>query len=149
MADRRRKEYSYIEGNTVRQEQYYHLEQQEERRSYRARKNQEKASYMTLPYVVVLALACVVVLVMAVNYIQVRSSVNIHQNTIQGLEENLAELRTDNDSLQAKIDASTDFEYIYQVATQEMGMVFPNQDQLIVYEKVESEYVRQNENIPD
>ena len=104
---------------------------------------------MTLPYVIVLALACVLVLGMAVNYIQARSSVSVHQNTIQKLETELTALKTDNDSLKAKIDAGTDLEYIYKVATQELGMVFPNSDQLIVYDKTESEYVRQNENIPD
>ena len=103
---------------------------------------------MNLPYVIVLALTCVIVLVMAINYIQVRSAVNVHQSVIADLEAELTGLKTDNASLQANVDANTDFEYIYQVATQQLGMVFPNADQLIVYEKTESEYVRQNENIP-
>ena len=94
------------------------------------------------------ALTCVIVLVMAINYIQVRSAVNVHQSVIADLEAELTGLKTDNANLQAKVDANTDFEYIYQVATQQLGMVFPNADQLIVYEKTESEYVRQNENIP-
>ena len=150
MANKGRRTYSYIEGNTVRkQEQYYQIGKREEKRQYQARKNQEKASYMTIPYVIVLAVACIAIMAMAVNYIQARSSVDVRQKEIRTLEAQLSTLKSDNDSTQAKIDAGTDYEYIYKVATQELGMVFPDSDQLIVYDKAESEYVRQNEDIPD
>ena len=150
MAERKRRSTTYIEGNTVRKEErYYYIEEQQEKRSYRARRNQEKASYMTLPYVVVLALASVVILMMAFSYIQARSALSVHQKQISSMEAQLTRLKASNDNLEAKIEASTDLEEVYRIATQEMGMVFPNQDQLILYDRVESEYVRQNEYIPN
>ena len=55
----------------------------------------------------------------------------------------------ENRSLASKINTCTDLDYIYQVATEELGMVYPGEDQVIVYDRTESEYVRQYENIPE
>ena len=41
-----------------------------------------------------------------------------------------------------------DLEYIYKTATEEMGMVPAAEDQVIYFDRTESEYVRQNEDIP-
>lgn len=146
MADYRRS--YYVEGNTVRQEDYYDLRQTHDRVSYRQRRNRDKAAYMTLPYVLILTATCILVLFMAVNYISVRSSVSVSQKNIKALETKLNTLRVANEDLAQKVDAGMDLQEIYRVATQEMGMVFPETDQLVYYQRAESEYVRQNENIP-
>ena len=39
--------------------------------------------------------------------------------------------------------------YVYKVATEELGMVYANKDQVRLYNKTESEYVRQYEDIPE
>ena len=39
-------------------------------------------------------------------------------------------------------------DHVYQVATEELGMVYAGKDQVLLYDKTESEYVRQNEDIP-
>lgn len=39
--------------------------------------------------------------------------------------------------------------HIYDVATNELGMVYASEDQIVHYEKSEREYVRQNEDIPE
>ena len=41
-----------------------------------------------------------------------------------------------------------DLDYIYNVATGELGMTRPREDQILYYQKTESEYVRQYESIP-
>ena len=38
---------------------------------------------------------------------------------------------------------------IYKIATEELGMVYANKDQVRMYNKTESEYVRQYEDIPE
>ena len=42
-----------------------------------------------------------------------------------------------------------DLDYVYKVATEELGMVYANKDQVRLYNKTESEYVRQYEDIPE
>lgn len=39
-------------------------------------------------------------------------------------------------------------DHVYKVATEELGMVYANKNQILQYDKTESEYVRQNEDIP-
>ena len=57
-------------------------------------------------------------------------------------------LKAQNDALETRIKTSVDLDYVYKVATEELGMVYANKDQVRLYNKTESEYVRQNENIP-
>lgn len=42
-----------------------------------------------------------------------------------------------------------DLDYVYRVAVEELGMVYPNNNQIITFEKVEESYVRQYADIPD
>ncbi len=51
--------------------------------------------------------------------------------------------------MQVRINASIDLDHIYKVATEELGMVYANPEQVLLYDKTESEYVRQYEDIPD
>ena len=58
-------------------------------------------------------------------------------------------LKGDNDALLTRINTSVDLDYVYKVATEELGMVYANKDQVRLYNKTESEYVRQYEDIPE
>ena len=55
----------------------------------------------------------------------------------------------DNDALETRINTSIDLDNIYKIATEELGMVYANKDQVRMYNKTESEYVRQYEDIPE
>ena len=57
-------------------------------------------------------------------------------------------LKAENDAMETRINTSIDLDYIYKVATEELGMVYANRDQVLLYDKTESEYVRQDEDIP-
>ena len=69
-------------------------------------------------------------------------------NSIKTLETRLDTLRTENDALEKSIDTSVDLNKVYEVATNELGMVRVGQDNIIQYDKTESEYVKQYEDIP-
>ena len=64
------------------------------------------------------------------------------------LEQQLEQLRSENDALQTRINTDMDLDHIYKVATEELGMVYANRNQVLLYDKTESEYVRQYEDIP-
>ena len=55
---------------------------------------------------------------------------------------------TDNDNREALLYASVDAKQIYQIATQRLGMSYPEKHQVITYHKTESGYVAQYEDIP-
>ena len=79
---------------------------------------------MTLPYVIVLAAACICVVGMAVNYLQVRSSINTTMKEVANMQSELLDLKDSNDTIEGEINKSIDLNHIYDVATNELGMVY-------------------------
>ena len=131
----------YIEGNTVRKLEPERIPEQpvrrrDPRKSYTIRRNQEKALRMNLPYLVMFS------------YIHVQSDMTARMDSIKNLEQELTTLKTQNNALETKINTYVDLDHVYKVATEELGMVYANKDQVLMYNRTESEYVRQYEDIP-
>ncbi len=141
-----------VEGNTIRREEtggQRKKKQEKHSLGHRAlRRNRERAQRLNIPSLVLLAAASVASVFLCVTYLQVQSNITSSRRNISQLESQLQTLRTDNNALENRIQMMVDLNYIYQVATEELGMTYPSDDQVIYYEKSESEYVRQYEDIP-
>lgn len=158
MAARKRSPLSaaqYVDGSTARkinrtvQEARSEQNTREEyRRSHMMRRNRERALYMDGPYVFALTIAAIATLFLCMNYLRIQSSITTRIDHIEELELQLEHLKSENDALETRIDTYVDLDHIYQVATEELGMVYANKDQILLYNKTESEYVRQYEDIP-
>lgn len=119
------------------------------RQQQRIRRNQEKALHMDLPYVIMLTIASLCTLYLCVNYLHLQSSITGRMHNIESLEASLDQMKRENDALETSIETSIDLNEIYRVATEELGMVYANKDQVMLFDKTESEYVRQYEDIPE
>ena len=108
----------------------------------------KKALLAVLIVLAVLVAAAVCALYICVNYIHIQSGMTGRMDTIKTLEQQLDTLKAENDALETSINTSVDLDYVYKVATEELGMVYANKDQVRLYNKTESEYVRQYEDIP-
>ena len=163
MAARKRTVYETdTDGNTVRkvrrapqererrqeEEQRRRQLQSEIRRSQMVRRNREKALRMDAPYVLALTVAAIVTLAICMQYLQLRSSITTRIGNIESLEQDVEALKAENDALETSINTYVDLDHIYDVATKELGMVYANKNQILLYDKTESEYVRQYEDIP-
>lgn len=113
------------------------------------RRQEMKAMSMNAGILLLAVIALVVTVYFGYSYIHLKNSVNEHMEAVKQLEKQLETRRTENDALEQSIDTSIDLSYVYNVATNELGMVRSGQDNVIRYDKTESEYVRQYENIPD
>lgn len=145
----------YVYGNTARAAEPVHKEKTRQQKTVRRRvvsytvwRNQEKALHMNLPYVILFTLAAFCVLAICVNYLQIQSTISARLAHIEELEKNVEQMKADNDATETRINTSVDLDYIYKVATEELGMVYANRNQVLLYDKTESEYVRQYEDIP-
>lgn len=118
------------------------------RTSSRVRRNQEKALQMDLPYVILLTIASLCTLYLCVNYLHLQSSITGRMHNIEQIEAQLEQYRSENDALEGAINASVDLNEIYRIATEELGMVYANRDQVLLFDKTENGYVRQFEEIP-
>ena len=104
---------------------------------------------MELPFVIMLTIAAICTLYLCVSYLQLQSSITARLDHIEYLEERIETLKADNDALETRINTSVDLDYVYKIATEELGMVYANKNQVRLYNKTESEYVRQYEDIPE
>lgn len=101
-----------------------------------------------LPYLIALVIAACCALYLCVNYLHIQSSITGRIDHIESLEQKVETIKSENDALETRIKTYVDLDYVYKVATEELGMVYANKDQVILYNKTESEYIRQYEDIP-
>lgn len=68
---------------------------------------------------------------------------------IKTMKEELNTLKEQNNQKQLSIDTSIDYDYIYKVATDQLGMIPVGADQIKKYKSGESEYVIQFTDVPE
>lgn len=145
---------AYVQGNTVRKLRPESApvgqtpQKKQTRVDYTVRRNQEKALQIDLPYLIALVIAACCALYLCVNYLHIQSSITGRIDHIESLEQKVEAMKSENDALETRIKTYVDLDYVYKVATEELGMVYANKDQVILYNKTESEYIRQYEDIP-
>lgn len=172
MADRKvkyKQVQSYYDGNAVRKlrempeyetQEYYPSEKEvsegmpleEERQKTnpgvrRKVKGKEKQKLDVFSSIFLTA-AIGITLYTCIGYLNVQAQITGKNNEITQLERKLAKMENDNDASLAKIDTSVDLNYIYNYATQKLGMVYPDDKQVIPYERNVSDYVKQYADIP-
>ncbi len=125
----------------------------EERRKQQAQmyaaENRRKASRFGGLYTALITVAVAATLFTCVNYITLINNKSDNSKQITELQNQLSDIKAANDQTQLTIDTSVDYDYIYNVATEKLGMVYASPDQIIMYHSGESEYVIQYSNIPE
>ncbi len=112
-------------------------------------RNRQKALYMNGRYVCFLVVAAVISLMFCVNYLKLQAEITNRSEQITAMEKEINTLKSQNDSLEYSIDSYVDLEYIYKVATEEMGMILATENQVSLYESTENEYMKQVGDIPE
>lgn len=172
MADRRhRDDHGYVEGNTVRrewsvpqhgeeipgrerpltEEEYREKKKKEESSRSRAarRRRQEAAWNMDFVSMLYFSAAIFVTMYVCVSYLQVQANITSMSKEVIALENQLINLRNENDAALEKVNASVDLDYIYKVATKKLKMVHAQKSQIILFEGVKDDYVRKYGEIPE
>lgn len=151
------------EGNTVRvvrpeADPFYEREfRRKVAMERRRQREKEEAAYarrrqslsIAFPVLVLLCLCVSGVLFEGYRYLSLQASVEKHQAAVRQLETELEERKVENDALEQSIETNIDLSYVYDVAVNKLGMVHAGADNLIRYDKTESQYVRQYEQIPE
>ena len=165
--ENRRKTYQtpYVEGNVVRKlapapqydREQIHKEKQEQEQEQQ-RRQQRKTKSLSKPHVghgidfismLLLVVAIGLTLYVCVGYLQVQADITKTEMEISKLSTELEVLRASNNAFEESLDVQLDWDYIYQTAIGELGMVYPNKNHVITYEKNEDGYVRYYKDIPE
>ena len=155
---RNRQQYSgmYVYGNTVTKpaaEPRRHEKSPERPKkrtsSRQVRKNRRHALNMNSAYVIFLAVAAVMALIVCVNYVQLQSRITSRSKNITAMQEELAELREENNTKYNAVMDSVNLEEIRDKAQNELGMVYASPEQIVEYDNPATDYVKQYEDIPE
>ena len=95
-----------------------------------------------------LTIAAAMVLWSCVTYLQLQAETTSRVKNIAALETELEDLKKENDDNYTRIMTSVDLDYIRDVAINELGMVYANEDQVILYDGGTKDYVRQGQDVP-
>ena len=98
-------------------------------------------------FTIIMAAAMVVIFITLVKYISLNIEISRKARTITELRKELTTAIMENDNMEMSINSSIDYDYIYQVATEELGMVYSSQNQIVTYDHKDSEYVVQYKDV--
>ena len=146
---------AYVYGNTVAKPVYepgerrVRRERIRKRTSVQVRRNRKQAMHMNAAYVIFLAAAAIVALLICINYIQLQATITEHSKTITAMQEELADLKEENTTRENAVRDSVNLDEVRQRAQNELGMVYATQDQIITYEDPATDYVKQYQNNPE
>lgn len=97
----------------------------------------------------VLTLAIGATLYFCIEFLMLQHQVSKMEKDIISLERSLATIRNENDAAYEQINMVYDLDYVYSIAVNELGMVYPNNNEIITFKKTEESYVRQYADIPE
>lgn len=103
---------------------------------------------LELPYVAALVVAVLFALLSCCQYIQLKTEVELHIRQTEALERQLHILRNENTLAEKDVTYVRDIDHIYEIATTRLGMVPAAEGNIRFYERSDSEYVYQRDNIP-
>ena len=101
---------------------------------------------MSLGYVAFLVLAMCVAGYVLIHYIQLQADITVATEHIASQERELNNLRVANDEELSRITSGIDMEEVKRVAIGELGMVYPQEGQIILYSNEGRDYVRKVDN---
>lgn len=110
---------------------------------------QEKPAFLReLPYVTVMAVTVMFAVCSCFSYLHLQTKLGWHVREISSLESQYYLLSNQNELAEKELRQIDNMARVYEVATTELGMVPASAENVIVYERTNSEFVYQTENIP-
>jgi cell division protein FtsL len=149
---------TYVHGNTVRKlyvaEPAIETPRKENRpeEEQKQRRQQQhsihRANRINFLYTAAVTGIVAVIFTICFQYLNLQTEVKNNASTVSTLQSQLNDLSQQNEQQELDINASIDYEEIYNTAVNELGMVYPNKGQVINYNAGESEYVKQYMDVP-
>ena len=112
-------------------------------------RERKKMSMINRGFVVFLTVVCVVVMFSAVNYLRMKQQLTQLIDDKGELESRLSTLKEENNTRQSQLNASVDLNAVKKEAMERLGMQYPTEDQIRIYETSRGSFVRQYQGVPD
>ncbi len=94
-------------------------------------------------FAAVLAIAIMVTLYICINYLQIRSDIVKLEKQISSIEKNISTVEKENIALERTVNSEgCDLDYVYNIAVGVLGMVYPDNNEVLYYQNNGSSYYR-------
>lgn len=152
----RRYDQNYVVGSAARKLEVVAPELPQERKKQkeqykeeqRVKENVQRAKEFNLQYILVLSVAMIMVVSSCIHYLKIQSQIVTQKKEIAILQADLSDKKEDNRIQYERVMGSVSLSEIFRIATEELGMVYSTNDQVIYYDRVNPDYVKQYEDIP-
>ncbi len=159
MSDRPIRSMYYIDGSTARKLEAAPARkkapekrvsrQPEARRKPRVNEKAQKALAFNLKYTVFVITSVVIMLSACIAMLYMESRVSIQQANINELETQLETIQEENAAYRINLENMYTLDEIYDVATNELGMVYAEKGQIVYYDSANEDYVKQYQDVPE
>lgn len=161
MSTRRVRDMYYVDGSAARKldnapDREYIPERRKkevpERRKNTARrvnKKLDKALAFDFRYTVFVVASIFVIVGACAIMLYMESKIDEQQSNIKHMEAELESIENDNAAYAATLNNMYTLDEIYDVAANELGMVYAKKGQIVYYESADEDYVKQYQNVPD
>ena len=112
------------------------------------KRGNRKGQTLSIPYCMLIAAACVCIIMCGCNYLQLQALSTKYQKDIAEKESQLAEMKKENMDELNRIEASINLDEIREIATNELGMVYATEENVVLYENTMHNYVEQYDDVP-
>lgn len=144
MTEHRRRQHRYVYTATA-DELIREMNSKPRILSNETRHNREKAKHMNIGYVLFLIAALFLCAMVLINYIHSQAELTAKISEISQLEKELNTIKRSNDEEMERLESSMNLEEIKRRAISELGMVYANENQIIIYQSPDQDYMRKTE----
>ncbi len=114
-----------------------------------ARRNRERSLRIDLRYTVFLMASVLVITFACIFYLRMTSIVNDQNRQITALRSELTSITDENVAARERINSAIDLDYVYKVASEQLGMKYAEESQIVHYHNTNNDYVKQFKDIPE
>lgn len=98
---------------------------------------------------ILLVATMAITLYMCYNYLQVQGNIVQLERDVTGLEQELEVVLAENAAAEDGLNNLVNWDEVYRIAVGELGMVYPNKNEVITYRTTENGHVIQYMDIPE
>ena len=143
---------AYVYGNTVKslsvampvtrpQKRDKTDDDQEKREQRQQHREMQRVHKINFLYTIAVVGVVAFIFTMCVQYLELQSSVKNNSMEVSNLQSQLSKLTDQNDMTELEANGSINYDAILNIAINELGMKYPNKNQVVDYVPKESEYV--------
>lgn len=161
MGERQTRSMYYVDGSTVRKiEQAPSRERNPQRRpsektaprtvtKKQLTKKADKALAFNFNYTVFVVVSVMIMVVACVAMLFMESRIEAQKSNINSLEATLEAIENDNSAYRITLENMYTLDQVYDIATNELGMVYARKGQIVYYESADEDYVKQYQDVPE